>query len=450
VSKRVPSKADIDFATLCETQRGKLSPAKFDAWFTTQCDAAKPRETPYKLSYAKGLSLLVTPQGGKHWRLRFRHGAIKTRDSDGRERVTSREGMISLGSFPEIDLATAIERRDANRTDIAKGVNPTAKKRAEKWALADSFEAVAREWLERQKPGLAPITYARAEWTFEKLVFPRLGGRPIGKIKATDVLDVLRPIEAKENFVTARRTLQRIASVIQYAIPTERATVDVTVGLVKQLTKLPKAKKHAAITKASEIGQLLRAIDGYKGHGVTLYALKLAPLLFVRPGELRHMEWAELELDGKHPQWRIPPEKMKMRRPHLVPLAKQAVVLLRELRAITGPTPKRAAKYVFPAMTSRARPMSENTENTALRRLGYSNTEMTAHGFRSMASTQLNEGFDGHVFNKDWIEKQLAHDDEDSQRSDYNEAEYLPQRRQMMQVWADHLDKLRAETDEPA
>ena len=406
----------------------------------TKIKAAKPRQKPYKLAAGRGLHLLVTPSGGKLWRLRFRQGHIKEADGT----LRARERMIGLGTWPDVSLEKAYKRRDAERTDIADGIDPIAKRHAEKLAGADTFEAVAREWLALQVKALAPMTHERAVTTFEKFIFPRIGPRPIGSLKPLDVLAVVKPIDAKGNHVTARRCLQRIGKVMRYAIPSERAAADITVGLVELLTAMPDAKKHAAITKPAEIGQLLRDIDGYGGHGVTLYALKLAPYLFVRPGELRHAEWTEFDLDGPEPSWRIAKEKMKMRRPHIVPLARQAVKLLRELYALTGPTKSRKARYVFPALTTWQRPMSENTENTAIRRLGYDNTKMTAHGFRSMASTRLNEGFDGHVFNRDWIEMQLAHADDDSQRSDYNEAEYLPQRRAMMQRYADYLDALRA------
>ena len=218
------------------------------------------------------------------------------------------------------------------------------------------------------------------------------------------------------------------------------------------MAKRVKAKKHAAITDPVGIGQLLRDIDGYAGHGVTLYALKLAPYLFVRPGELRHMEWSELDLDGHEPTWTIPAAKMKMRRVHLVPLAPQAVAILREIRKLTGPASSRpSARYVFPAMTTATRPMSENTENTAIRRLGYDNTQMTAHGFRSLASTRLNSGLersakpgDKYRPNRDWIEMQLSHNDADSVRADYNESDYIDERREMMIEWAKYLDRLRA------
>lgn len=231
-----------------------------------------------------------------------------------------------------------------------------------------------------------------------------------------------------------------------YALNTSRVQVNPVASRKGAMAKRVKAKKHAAITDPPRIGQLLRDIDGYAGHGVTLYALKLAPYLFVRPGELRHMEWVELDLDSPEPTWTIPAEKMKMRRIHLVPLAVQAVALLRDLKKFTG-----GGRYVFPALTTASRPMSENTENTAIRRLGYDNTQMTAHGFRSMASTRLNSGLersatpgDKYRPNRDWIEMQLSHGDENSVRADYNESEYIDERREMMAEWAKYLDRMRA------
>ena len=293
----------------------------------TKIRAAKPKEKPYKLTDGRGLSLLVTPSGGKLWRLRFRH--------NGDER------MISLGAWPDVSLADARERCDAERKVIANGVDPSAKRRAERLATAHTFEAVGRECLLLQQPRLAPVTYARAVWTLETLAYPYIGSRPIATLKPKDVLDeVLRRIEAKGNNETARRACQRISQVFRYAVATGRAERDVTVDLRGALAPVV-TEHHAAITDPARIGDLLRAIDGYTGHGVTLYALKLAPLLFVRPGELRHAEWAEFDLDSAEPQWLIPAPKMKMREAHIVPLSTQAVALLRELRLLTGPSPTR-------------------------------------------------------------------------------------------------------------
>jgi integrase len=249
-----------------------------------------------------------------------------------------------------------------------------------------------------------------------------------------DVLKVLRRIEGRGIHETAHRTRQRCAQVFRYAVQTERAARDVTADLRGALAPVV-SEHHASITEPARIGELLRAIDGYNGQAVTGYALKLPPLLFVRPGELRHAEWTEFDLDGHESHWRIPAEKMKMGEQHVVPLAKQALVLLLELRSLTG-----RGRYVFPSLRSGSRPMSDNTVNAALRRLGYTHAEMTGHGFRSLASTCLNE----QGYHPDLIELQLAHAERNQVRAAYNKAQRLPERRKMMQAWADYLDGLRA------
>jgi integrase len=396
----------------------------------TQIKRAKPTEKPYKLADERGLHLLVTPSGGRLWRLRFRHKSGK-------------ESMLSLGAWPDVSLQDARERRDAERKVIAKGIDPAAQRRAEKLADANTFEAVARECIEKRLANRSAGTVERAEWMLQTFIYPYIGSKPLDKIEPPDVLVALRRVEARGRHETARRTRQRISMVFRYGVATGRCKRDITADLDGALTT-PTKKHHASITDPAHIVDLLRAIDGYIGHGVTLYALKIAPYVFVRPGELRHAEWSEFDLDSAEPQWLIPAHKMKMREKHIVPLATQVVTLLRELRLLTGPSPSRkAARYVFPALTTPNRPMSENTKNTALRRLGYAKEEMTAHGFRSMASTRLNEGFNGLRFEPDWIEAQLAHG-QHSVRAAYNYAKWLPERRKMMQAWADYLDGLRA------
>src|SRR5258708_2160553 len=385
----------------------------------TAIRAAKPREKSYKLFDALGLYLEVAPTGSKLWRLMYRH--------DGRE------NRLALGAHPDTSLKQARERRDAARRQLAAGVDPSSQRQAEKLATANTFEAVAREWLALQEKKLAPSTFAKAGWTFETLVFPYIGSRPIAKLGAVDVLKVLKRIEGRGIHETAHRTRQRCAQVFRYAVQTERAAHDVTADLRGALAPVL-SEHHAAITEPARIGELLRAIDGYTGHTVTAYALKLAPLLFVRPGELRHAEWTDFDLDGREPQWRIPAEKMKMGEQHLVPLSKQALALLRELQPLTGRGP-----YLFPSIRSRTRPMSDNTVNAALRRLGYTSEEMTGHGFRSLASTCLNE----QGYHPDLIELQLAHAERNKVRAAYNKAQRLPERRKMMEAWADYLDSLR-------
>jgi integrase len=434
----------------------------------TKIKAARPTHEPYKLRDERGLYLLVTPatertpSGSKLWRLRFQHPTKRAKPTKKEIAKAAKNGvaavgrpldsMISLGAWPDVSLEQARDKRDAERKLLAKKIDPSAKRRAEKLADAHTFESVGREFLDTQEAALAPKTFARAKWTLENLVFPHVGSQPIATVDRGQILKIIKDIEAQGKLETARRVGQRCAQVFDYALNTSRVQINPVASRKGAMAKRVKAKKHAAITDPAGIGQLLRDIDGYSGHGVTLYALKIAPYLFVRPGELRHMEWTEIDLDSSEPTWTIPAHKMKMRRVHLVPLARQAVALLREIRKLTGPATSRPnAKYVFPAMTTATRPMSENTENTAIRRLGYDNTQMTAHGFRSMASTRLNSGLersakpgDKYRPNRDWIEAQQAHAEGDSVRAAYNEAEYIDERREMMTEWANYLDRLRA------
>ena len=363
--------------------------------------------------------MLVNPNRSLWWRLKYR--------------FEGREKSLSLGVYPHVSLQQARSQRDDAKKAIANGIDPSAKRQAEKTATANTFEAVAREWLTLQEGKLAPATYSKAVWTLETLVFPYIGSRPIAKLGATDVLKVLKRIEDRGTHETAHRTRQRCSQVFRYAVQTERAERDVTTDLRGALAPVV-SEHHAAITEPVRVGELLRAIDGYAGHVVTAYALKLAPMLFVRPGEFRRAEWTEFDLDGHEPHWRIPAEKMKMGEQHVVPLCKQAVVLLHELHLLTG-----RGRYVFPSLRGGSRPMSENAINAALRRLSYSSDEMTGHGFRSLASTNLNE----QGYHPDLIELQLAHAERNKVRAAYNKAQRLPERRKMMQAWADYLDGLR-------
>jgi integrase len=381
---------------------------------------AKPKARPYKLADGEGLTLLVKPIGSKLWRFRYRH--------EGREK------MLGFGSYPDTSAKLAREKRDQARKLLAQGLDPSGTRQAEKAARGNTFEAIAGEWLALQEERLAPATYAKAVWTLRTLVFPYLGTRPIDKITAADVLKVLKRIEGRGLRETAHRTRQRISQVCRYAVVTERAHHDVTLNLRGALAAVV-STNHAAITEPAKIGELMRSIEGYKGQAVTWSALRIAPFVFVRPGELRHAEWSEFDLDGDDPQWRIPAEKMKMREQHIVPLSKQVVKILQELKALTG-----SGRYLFPALTTTRRCMSENTINLALRRMGYTHDEMTGHGFRSLASTCLNE----QGYHPDLIELQLAHAERNQVRAAYNKAQRLPERRKMMQAWADYLDGLRA------
>jgi integrase len=385
-------------------------------------DATKPTDTLYKLSDGGGLYLWVTPTGARYWRFKYFY--------------EKREKLLALGVYGDVSLKAARERRDAARAllKLDPPVDPSEKRRAEKLATADTFEAIAREWLAMQEKKLAPATFAKATWTFETLLFPFIGSRPIAALGPVDVLRALRRIEVKGNHETAHRARQRASQVFRYAVQTERAERDVTADLRGALAPVV-TEHHASITEPALIGKLLRDIDAYTGSDVTRFALALAPLLFARPGEFRRAEWQEVTLEGAEPVWRIPAEKTKMRDAHIVPLAPQAVALLSELKLLTG-----RGKYVFPSALSATRSMSENTVNAALRRMDYSNEVMTGHGFRSMASTALNE----QGYHPDLIELQLAHQERNTVRAAYNKAQRLTERRAMMISWANYLDGLRA------
>lgn len=377
---------------------------------------------PGKLADGGGLFLLTKEGGSRLWRMKYRVGG--------------KEKLLSFGAYPEVTLAEARKRRDEARAVIRDGGDPAAKKRAQKVAAKvgaeNSFSAVAAEWLAKQKAKMAPATYEKARWTLEDLVGPWLGARPIADIDAPEVLQVLRRIEARGAHETAHRTKQRCGQIFRYAIATGRAMADPTASLRGALVPV-KVTSRAAITDAGKVGELLRAIDGYSGQLTTRCALRLAPLLFVRPGELRAMQWAELDLDAA--LWRIPAGRMKMREAHTVPLSDQAVAILRELFPLTG-----RGRYCFPSLQTADRPMSENTVNAALRRLGFDKDTMTGHGFRAMASTRLNEL----GWAPDVIERQLAHAERNKVRAAYNRAQYMAERIRMMQAWADYLDGLRS------
>lgn len=381
---------------------------------------AKPAEKPYKKADEKGLYLYVNSVG-RYWRLDYRFGGKRK--------------TLALGVFPEVSLAEARTKRDEARKLLASGVDPSAQKKASKLAhierSSNSFEMVAREWFEKFSAVWASNHSEKTLRRLEKDIFPWLGGQSVAAISAPELLRCLRRIESRGAIETAHRALQNCRQIFRYAIATGRAERDPGVDLKGALPPV-KERHHPSITERVEIGKLLRAIDGYQGSFVTRCALKLAPLVFVRPGELRRAEWSEIDLDGA--EWRIPALRMKMREQHIVPLSAQAVAILTELQQLTG-----GGKYLFPGARTNGRPMSENTVNAALRRLGYSKNEMTGHGFRSMASTTLNElGWSG-----DAIERQLAHAERDGVRGAYNYAEYLAERRRMMQAWADKLDEFR-------
>ncbi len=324
---------------------------------------AKPRERAYRLSDGRGLCLLIQPNGSKWWRFRYRfQGAEK---------------MLSLGIYPDVPLSEARDRREAARKSLATGTDPSADRKEKKATRKNSFQAVAEHWL----AGLArhvkvkrraESTYRKAKWLLESFIFPDLADRPIGSITAPELLTVLKKIEGDDMQESARRAKQRCGQVFRHAIGLGYATRDITLDL-RGLLEAPVVTHRAAIKDPAKVGALLRALDRYTGREETRLALKLAPLVFLRPGELRRAEWAHI--DFEEAQWRIPPHIMKMREQHIVPLSRQALDILRELYAITG-----HGRYVFPGLGNPDRPMSENTLNKALRILGYSGDEMTAHG----------------------------------------------------------------------
>lgn len=387
--------------------------------------AAKPRERYYKLWDSGGMFLIVTPSGGRWWRLKYR--------------VYGREKSLSLGRYPRVSLALARERREKAKDLLEAGIDPSAQRQAEKRAHSVSFESVAREWLAMQaktdaKHGRAALckkTWDRALDMFERLIFPQIGRRPIATITVPELLRVLKRIEATGHHDTCHRAKQRCGQIFRYAIVTGRADRDLTADLRGALAPV-KTKNLAAITDPTRIGELLRDIDGYRGRPLTKLAMKLAALVFVRPGELRAAQWSEFDLDRA--EWRIPAERMKMREEHVVPLSTQAMQIARELHLLTGDT-----RYVFPSPRTYAKPMSENAITAALRRMGYTGQEMTWHGFRSLASTCLNE----QGWHPDLIELQLAHAERNKVRAAYNRAQRIAERRKMMQWWADYLDELR-------
>lgn len=383
---------------------------------------AKPADKPVRLFDGGGLYLEVTPSGGKLWRLKFRHAG--------------KEKKLSIGSYPAVSLSDARDKAGEAKRALAAGVDPAAQKQsdkiARKFASANSFEAVALEFMRVRMSGMAQSTVGKKDQLLKKNLLPWLGSRNIAEITALELLAVLRRVESRGANELAHRCLQIAGQVFRYAISTGRAERNPAADLRGALEPV-QVTSHAAITEPEHVGALLRAINSYAGTFVVKCALQLAPMVFVRPGELRQAEWSELDLDRA--EWNIPAERMKMREPHLVPLSAQAVEILRSLQQLTG-----RGRYLFPSLRSGKRAMSENTLNAALRRLGYQTTEMTSHGFRAMARTILDEVLG---FRPDFIEHQLAHAVRDPNGRAYNRTKHLGERRKMMQAWADYLDKLR-------
>jgi integrase len=386
---------------------------------------AKPADKPQRLFDGGGLYMEVSPAGGKLWRLKYRHAG--------------KEKRLALGSYPEVPLALARERRDDARKLLAQGVDPGAHRKAERLAgeerAANNFEMVAREWFGKFSQRWAESHSTKIMGRLENDLFPWIGPRPVAEIEAPELLRCLRRIESRGALETAHRVLQNAGQVFRYAVATGRADRDPTGALRGALTPW-KPEHYPAPTDPKAVAELLRAIEGYTGALPARTMLRLAPMLFVRPGELRQMEWSEI--DFAKAEWNIPAAKMKMREPHLVPLSRQAIALLSELQPLTG---HRA--YVFPGGHDPKKPMSENALNSALRRMGYDKTTMTGHGFRAIARTLLDEEL---KFRPDYIEHQLAHAVRDPNGRAYNRTAHLPERRKMMQAWADYLDRIRTDT----
>jgi integrase len=377
-----------------------------------------PAARDLKLFDGHGLYLLVRPSGSRLWRLKYR--------------IAGHEKLLALGTYPDVPLKVARERRDEARRLLASGIDPGAARRAERIQRSDTFEALAREWLGVQaQGGLAARTLTKKTERFEAFVFPYLGARPIAEIRGPEVLAVLKRIEVRGKLETAHRVRSECGNVFRYALATGRAERDPSGDLRGALAPVV-TRNRPAILEPARIGELMRAIYGYRGDHSSEFALKLLPLTFVRPGELRAAEWREIDLEAA--EWRIPAARMKMREQHIVPLATQTLALLQELKPLAV-----SSRYVFPSVRSPERCISNNTVNAALRRMGFSGDEMVAHGFRSMASTCLNE----QGWPPDVIELQLAHAERNEVRGAYNRAQRLAERRQMMQAWADYLDALR-------
>ena len=388
----------------------------------TKVRNAKPKEKQYKLFDTDGLFMIVTPRGGKWWRFKYRFGG--------------KEKLMSLGTYPEISLLEARGKRDDARKKVANGIDPSQarkKLKAEQIKNESTFEIVAKEWHKKFQPTWSKKHADTILSRLENNIFPWLGKTPINDVKPPELLMALRRIEARGALETAHRVKIICGQVFRYAIATGRAERDPAADLKGALPPT-KPKHHAAITDPEKLGGLLRAIDDYEGSFVMRCALKLAPLLFVRPVELRKMEWTEINLESE--EWNIPAEKMKMKLPHLVPLARQSLEILKELKPLTG-----SGRYVFPSPRTPKRPMSDNGVLSALRRMGFQKEEISGHGFRAIARTILDEVLQ---VRPDYIEHQLAHAVKDPNGRAYNRTAFLNERREMMQTWADYLDGLKA------
>ncbi|HVS31579.1 MAG TPA: integrase arm-type DNA-binding domain-containing protein [Thermoanaerobaculia bacterium] len=395
---------------------------------------AARRGKPYKLHDERGLYLLVSAAGGKLWRFKYR--------------FAGKEKVLALGQYPDVPLKAAREKRVEARQLVAAGKDPGVEKKVTRERLKASavgtFEAVAREWLKKFASRWTPATAATKLRRFEIHVFPRIGARPIRDITAPDLLAVIRRVEATGRHDTAHRVHQLCGEVFRYAIATDRADRDPS-GDLRGAFSPAVVTNRAAVTEPAKVGAILRMYDRYDGYIVTRCALRLAPLVFVRPGELRQAEWSEVDFDKG--EWTIPAWKMKMRNSHTVPLSRQAIAILRELQPVTG-----EGRYVFPSGRTGERPMSDNAVLAAMRRMGIPKDEMSGHGWRAVARTLIAEnleqlGLVGAIWEsmaREIVEHQLAHLVKDATGEAYNRTKFLRERRQMMQAWADYLDTLRA------
>lgn len=394
-----------------------------------------PAAKPIKLVDTGGLYLLLMPNGARWWRWDYRRP------------LTGQRNTLSLGTYPDTGLADAREKHHAARKLLARGIDPgehrKATKAARRLAVANSFEVIAREWLMVRKPAWTAKQHDKEQRRLENHAFPWIGKLPITDIGVAEIRPLLQRIAKRGHLEQAHRLRFQLSRIFKYAIAAEYATRDPAADLSATLPSR-RTRHFPTITDPGQVGELLQAIDAFDGTFIVACALKLAPLLFVRPGELRGAEWTEFDLDHPDgPRWRIPAARRKLRKaqkedprtpPHVVPLSTQAVAILDDLRKVTG-----GGSLLFPGVRARKRPISDMTVNAALRRMGYDSTTMTGHGFRHMASTLLNElGFNG-----DAIERQLSHK-EPGVRGIYNQAEHLTERTRMMQAWADYLDRLRA------
>ncbi|MBV7265898.1 tyrosine-type recombinase/integrase [Erythrobacter ani] len=386
--------------------------------------AFKPADQSYKRADGKGLYIEVAPSGSKLWRWKYRVGG--------------KEKRLALGAWPETSLAKARELRDEARRQLNDGEDPALRRKKAKataqFEAANTFAAIGAEYIEKKMmaEGLAKRTVEKAKWHLD-LLSPAIGNMPISDVDPQMLLAALRKLEARGTYETAKKCRGFASRVFRFAIWTGRAEHDPAAALNGALTT-PKAKHYAAILDPGKLGELLRVVDDYDGQPITKLALQVTPHVFVRPGELRHAEWEEFDLEAAI--WRIPEGKMKARRAHAVPLSRQVLSILEKLKSHSG-----SDGYVFPSFYTAKRPMSENTVNVALRRMGFSKDEVTAHGFRATASTLLNESG---KWNPDAIERALSHGDSDAVRGAYSRGNYWEERVQMAQWWSDYLDQLRS------